>query len=386
MWSQLLLGLVLMAAPEVQVRTLDGNSAKGSLENISSQQIVLNQQGTSRTFLTNNLQTIQVGTAPVVSRDALLVELSDGTQFQAKQYTAADGTSTIETTGGMSVTLPSSKVAALRLGRETETLLKEWEELKEKKTASDLLVIQKEEALDYLEGVIGAIDEERINFAIPGREIKANREKVYGIFFYQRAGRQLPESICQVVDVDGSRYEVRELKLTDQGLAITTPSGAEFTRKLSGISSLDYTRGKIVYLSDLKPLNLKETPFYDIMPASTRFDTNLEGGKLKIGSQEFEKGLALHSRTEVEYYLGGKYRTLKAVVGIDELVGNQGHAELIISSERGQHFATQLTGSEAPRPIDIDVSQVQRLRILVDFGKDRDVADHVNLCDAKVIK
>ena len=45
-----------------------------------------------------------------------------------------------------------------------------------------------------------------------------------------------------------------------------------------------------------------------------------------------------------------------------------------------------LTGADAPRPLDLDVSGVRRLSIVADFSDTYNAGDHLLLCEAKVIK
>jgi hypothetical protein len=45
-----------------------------------------------------------------------------------------------------------------------------------------------------------------------------------------------------------------------------------------------------------------------------------------------------------------------------------------------------VTGREQAFPIELSVAGVRRLKILVDFGEQMDIADHLNLCDARLTK
>jgi hypothetical protein len=47
---------------------------------------------------------------------------------------------------------------------------------------------------------------------------------------------------------------------------------------------------------------------------------------------------------------------------------------------------SDVRGSDPPQNLDLDVAGVRDLEILVDFGGDLDIADHLDLADAKVVK
>src|SRR5690606_32944634 len=58
---------------------------------------------------------------------------------------------------------------------------------------------------------------------------------------------------------------------------------------------------QVTYLSDLNPVS-STSPYYGV-----KRDRSLLGSPLTIGGQTFEKGLGVHSPSEIVYNLGGKY-------------------------------------------------------------------------------
>jgi hypothetical protein len=49
-------------------------------------------------------------------------------------------------------------------------------------------------------------------------------------------------------------------------------------------------------------------------------------------------------------------------------------------------FDEAIRGADEPRQLDISLAGVRRLQILVDYGEDLDVGDHLNLCEARIVK
>ena len=157
---------------------------------------------------------------------------------------------------------------------------------------------------------------------------------------------------------------------------------------------VDFSGGKIVFLSDLEPESAKWTPYFG--PASVspilaayyapRKDRPLMPGVLKLGEKEYQKGLAVHSRTELVYRLPGRFRQFQAVVGIDHRVRQRGNVRLVVTGDERVLLETAVTGTDDPKSVDLDIQGVRRLGILVDFGENLDVGDHLNLCNARIIK
>jgi hypothetical protein len=74
------------------------------------------------------------------------------------------------------------------------------------------------------------------------------------------------------------------------------------------------------------------------------------------------------------------------MVGIDDAVRDAGHVELVISGDDRVLFSRTVTGQEKGFPVELDITGVRRLKILVDYGEQMDIADHLNLCDARLTK
>ncbi len=107
---------------------------------------------------------------------------------------------------------------------------------------------------------------------------------------------------------------------------------------------------------------------------------------LKLDGKAYAKGLSLHSRTDVGFRLPGRFRRFKALVGIDDAVRPGGDVQVEI---RGDGSCCGKAGFAVPTPakaLDLDIAGVKRIDILVDFGADLDVADVLDLCEARMTK
>src|SRR5690606_29653174 len=100
-----------------------------------------------------------------------------------------------------------------------------------------------------------------------------------------------------------------------------------------------------------------------------RNDQSFDGHPLAIGKQVFAKGLAIHSRTELDYRLPGKFSKFLALAAIDDNVRPAGDVTLRISLDGkvlGEH---QITGKQnAPLKLEYDITGGSRLSIFVDYG------------------
>ena len=123
------------------------------------------------------------------------------------------------------------------------------------------------------------------------------------------------------------------------------------------------------------------------VPYPYPWERRLSGGNLQEpANQSFTKGLAIHSRTELTYRLTDKFQIFQALVGIDPAMGENGNVELVVVGNGKQLFRKTLTGRDEAAELKIDVRGVSRLTILVDFGEQLDIGDHLLLCNARLTK
>lgn len=415
MWILLAVGVLSLGISDVNVATLDGEEATGKLVALSPDQLVVESDGRQTTVAVADLLSLVPRQAPSYSdpRPSVWIELVDGSRIQAAGYEAAAGNeaatrnAVVELLGGGHVVVPTRSIHSVLLKSQAmkPALEKQWKDAQAAKRTSDTIVLRKEGAnkafvLDSLDGVLHGVTAEAVVFTFSGREIPVKREKIEGLIYYHPAGRELPAPICQLTDADDSVWMVRTLQLDGDRLQLTTTAGVEFELPLARLRGADFSVGKIVFLSDLEPASVEWSSYFASRDNATRLadlyqprrDRSFDGGMLELTTSDgsikrYTKGLALHSRSELNYRLPDEFRRLLAQVAIDRSVRPGGNVQLVVSGDGRVLLDTTVTGrDEQPLNLDLDITGVRRLRILVDFGGDLDIADYVNLCGIKVTK
>ena len=388
--------LVAAAAPEptFQLRTTSGESLAGALVEFSAKDIAIETAIGHQKVPTDSLVAITPEAPPAAPAEtaSVWVELVDGSTLVTSSYEVAEGQAKFKTLTGAEASLPTRSIANVRFNSQTPELAAQWAEILAAKHAGDVIVIRKKEALDYQSGVAGDTSADKVQFTLDGETLSVKRSRVEGLVYFHPAGRELAESVCRLTDASGARYEVQSAQLADGALELTTPAGLKVRIAIGQIASID---GKIQYLSDLAPESFGWNPYFGEAGASEslkefhrpRFNCFLDGGPLRLGKQEYAKGIALYSGSEITYRLPpGRYRRLKAVAGIDDRVRPQGAVRLAILGDDKPLFEGAVTGRDEPLPLDLDLSGVNRLKIVVDFGAGEEVQDLFDICDARILK
>jgi endo-alpha-N-acetylgalactosaminidase len=117
-----------------------------------------------------------------------------------------------------------------------------------------------------------------------------------------------------------------------------------------------------------------------------RFDSARDGGPLSIGGKTYRKGVALIPRTVLEYKIAGRGREFRASVGMDDSVHGAGHLQLEIEGDGQKLYSGRISGHDKPLELNLNVSNVKRLRIVADFGGGADVGDYLDLGAARIVK
>lgn len=387
---------VLAATAPFEAQTLDGQSARGELKAASAAEVVLSTDGGDVSLPLDKLATL----APVGGKETqrpgdFEIRLTDGAIIVAEDYQAKSGKAACKLAAESFVEVPTTAVRSVRLVPLTEPALqKQWAEISEMKPAGDLLVVNKNGALDYLEGIVRSFEGATCQFELDGETIDVPRAKITGIVYAAAKKSDPPESIGTMVLTGGSRLPLRSLKLEGENLAIESPAGVKLTVPITETLRFDFSGGKIAYLSDLEPESVQFTPLVGFAEPPQallgyfeyRRDRGFDDGPLKLDGKEFRKGLSLASRTELAYRLPDTFRLFRATVGIDDATRESGSVLLSIKGDGKPLWEGEVRGTEPAKQLELEVSGIRRIEILADYGEGLDVGDRLDLGDAHVTK
>jgi hypothetical protein len=383
---------LLAAAPEVQVTTLDGRSIAGEVRTISSEQVTVLAGGAEASIKgadLHSLTPVTAGAAPA-EKPAAWVELVDGSRLAAKEYLSKNGKVTVTLIDGASLPLTTRQVRSVRFSKLDDPEA----EIADPQATGDLIGVKKRESVDFLEGVIGDVTKEAVHFTLEGQSVPVNLARIDSLLFAHRANDDGGDAACAVEETSGTLIKASSIELKEGKVHLRLLAGSTIERPFAAVRRVDFSTGKLAYLSELKPERVHWTSFFDLGKQSPalarflgpRFDRGREEEVMKLAGKAYKKGVSLTSRTELVYKVPARSKRFMALAGIDDNVGNLGSVQLEIAGDGRKLYSGKLTGADEPVALDLDLSGVRRLTILVDFGDDLDVADHLNLCDARIVK
>ncbi len=371
--------------PQVQVDTLKSGQAAGELRQITASQIVVGERSVPLSeVLEIRFPAPTPPTAPVIN--PVEVVLNDGSRLSGAQVIVKNAFFSLQSNEIGTVTAAKNVVKSVRLAPADPKVEEAWQLLLGRESKKDLIVVRKEDKLDFLAGVAGDIDAEIVKFLIDGEEVPVKRERVYGLIFQPAA--LTGKATANIDLLSNVKLTSKLITLKGETCEVALVSGVNVKVPLNQFRTIDFSLGKIQQLSRLKPSDVQYVPQFDVVWEYLN-DTGPLKTPISLGGQTYPKGLSIHSKTKLSFRLQGDYRRFQTVVGIDDLsddTGLLGDVQLMILGDDKVLLDANVKGPDAPRKVDLDISGVKELQILVDFGGDLDIADWLSMGDAKVIK
>ncbi|HVE40817.1 MAG TPA: NPCBM/NEW2 domain-containing protein [Planctomycetota bacterium] len=249
--------------------------------------------------------------------------------------------------------------------------------LPEKADTADIILTQ---AGDRAEGTVLSISSAGVVYKSKrlDTEVTVALEKSAGVWMIETdAPPKEPAGLhATVLTADGSsiRGEVQSLK--DGVLTLKDLYGTVHKIPANLLSGIYMKNGRVVYLSDMKPSFVEEDANYIRGPKKLSSDLDFpfqrdrsaRGGKLIVGGVEHRKGVGVRARSLLGYSLEGGFKRFQAMLGLDAASMGLGAVKVEIELDGKKVKEAALKGSDAPLPIDLDVSGAKELRLFVTWA------------------
>ncbi len=252
---------------------------------------------------------------------------------------------------------------------------------------NDLIFVVVDDRLAQFKGLMEGIDDKKLAYSWDDKDHSVTREKLYGVVV-AAIGREPDLAGHARVDLaDGSSLWGDVQSLKEDTLLFKPLAADEIKVPWKSVLGITVRSDRMVFLSDLKPTDVEEETILT-KPRSWRKDLNVSGKPLVVASKSYRKGIGVASRSRLVFSPGGKYETFAAVLGIDDETNGRGDCEFVILGDGRELMREHITGSQKPRgkAVQVDVKGVRELTLLVEPGRDLDLADHANWCDARFLR
>jgi hypothetical protein len=377
-----------------EIKKLDGTTLSGDIIALSATEVRIKLAGdVPQTVPLKDLMGIDLNTpmraAPRVPY--LRVRLVDGTQLYCLALGMKGKTVSLRLLSGQSADVGLESLHHIVCDAQDTASLSAFDAIVAEQPKQDVIRVQSRDGpgVDPYDGVIQGVNPEGTHLAF--KALTADKpsnvllSRLRGIYFARGNAGPGPNATARIYDSYGNVFTATAFSCTDTTCQLTTPTGLTFSLPKQTLQKFDLTLGKLAYLSDLEPTRVEETPILADLYHYRR-DKNLEGGPLSVGRKIYGKGLALHSKAILEYDVSG-YSNFRCVLGLDDAMAGSAHAVVKIEGDDKELLATTVSSRDnKPQEVSLTIKGVKKLRLIVDYGEDLDLGDHVDFADARIIK
>lgn len=405
----LLLATAGADAAQVEAARLDGSTVSGEIVEWTQGGVTIQGEDEPKQIPADQLLSLTwKADDDLTDASATFLELIDGSRFRITSFSTHNRLATVATPyASKELEIPTERIRSVELTPRTEAAATVWQELEGKDLTGDVLIVSKREgqSFDYLAGVAGDVTPEQAAFQWEGERMDVKRSKIAAVLFYRKQVAGLRDPVCELTTADGSRFSASRVSLRRSHLLVSTPAGLAFRVNLADLRHADFSAGKLAYLSDLKPIEVKWTPRIAAPTGASvvaafgmpRYDESFTGSELSLLwkndpqldrrlVRSYDKGLAVRSRTELTWRLPAGMQRFTAIAGIDPQSAGQGRVDLQIRGDGKMLWEGPVNGLQAPVPIDVDLRGARRLQVTVDYGENLDYGDRLHLVEARVTK
>lgn len=400
-----LLTPVVALVRSAEVTTLKGEGLKGEIVRITDKELVLNVEG--KEIVRPLAEVLQVKLKDIdklpEKTEFADIELTDGTILRATQWNIKKKELEAKLLLGPTIKMSVNQVASILSNAHIESFRKDWTTRVQDNRGKEILVVLNKSGLPQsLSCTFGDGDDkgETLKVAISVGEVIRSVERpqntIHGLIFKHPLDPKAPPILCKLFDTSTNLVMVGSFTIKDGALLASTPVGVQLNYPLASIGRLDFSKGRLDYLSDLEEIRKKigsdveKDGAEDQIHITKNYVPRKEGGKAAfvLGGVSYNKGLFLRAHVDVEYDLRGDYREFTAVVGIDDSLEPHGTSILEVQADGAQLAILKFGGDIKQRVqrVAVNVKDRQKLRIIVRSGGILDLCSPLNLADAKVSK
>ncbi len=394
-----LLTFVLLAAVVrgADVHTLTGKEIKGKLTGIDTKEIVIaTDAGDEERVSVEQVLDVQFDKpTPASPKDKYtLVELVDGTQLNCSKVELKGKLVKAVLLSGKELSFDQVLLKYILNNAHDPAMIKQWRgTVLSHKHSTDVIAAVQNGRLNPVDGTFGDANDEgtKITFTlVDGKTtLTPTIAKIQGMLFVHGPNPNALPLAFKAYDTTGNVLMIGTVAMKGDTINLTTTAGVQIDATSATLARFDYSKGKLSFLSDMTPVKVIHTTT-EGFPQNYRRDANLDGGPLKMGTKVYRKGLAIHSRTELEYDLNGEYREFKADVGFDSQVGGTEGPVVVVIEGDGKELRSltldRTAMQHAYEDVTVNIKDVNRLKIIVKSGSLLDLGKHVDLGNAKVSK
>ena len=368
---------------KVNVETFDGRLVEAELDSIADDG-TLQGSNTSEIRIQDTLSIVKLKPETTAPR-AVKVYLTTGGHLFASDFT----------TNGLDTTLISKSVIGTFPLENVKAIV--WTESRKVRTAlenrsseNDQVVVVSGEDEVIVQGLLEEVNENKVTLNYRGESKKIARDKVLAIVTADLQPSEPRGTIGRVALADGSEVSGAVKSMASGALVVGLDRSNSIKLSSRQVRSIEIKSDRIAFLSTLTPSEFDQRSDFGI-ERTWQADKSVTGNPLTLNGDRpenpltFKRGIGTQSYSRLVFDVPADFDRFQALVGIATETKGRGDCELVVSADGIQLWKERVTANDPPMPIDVDIAGASQLTLTIRPGKQFDLSDHANWCNARFL-
>jgi hypothetical protein len=372
-----------IAVADNEIQLIDGQMIAATIESISPQGLATGP-GIDGKIQLENIAAYQTQATAVTPGSIEILIAGQGKIFTTN-ITVNDSTAKVSLVDGTQIDVPLEIIRAIAFKR-TERVTKE---LTNPSDSQDIIVVNTAGGEKTVAGIFEGLGQGKVSLNFNGKSRKISVEKINGIVLANLGLKPLEGAKIELTD--RSQISGRLQQVTDGQAILAVTSTAVIRLPWTSVTQMELESDNLEYLSNLEPIEFQQKSIFAPQRSWQR-DRSVESNPLRLHEPNtnsylnFRKGIGTQSFCELKFENTHQFRRFQAVAGIDVETNGRGDCQMSVYADGIQLWSQRITAKTPPASIDVDITGMKVLTLVVEPGRQFDLADHANWADAKFVK
>lgn len=370
---------------DAKILTVDGREITGTIQSIDEGGSVV---GLGNVLSVADLLAIQLDRPMRKSDHRVSVLLVGGSVIGGDRVEIGDDQLTLVRSNQVKA-FPLEVVRGVTWGKfgSTDEFLKSFAEPSKE---NDRVIVGVNDISQSRDGLLESVSSAGVGLNYQGKLRSIGMEKIRAIIMADLGIAAAKGPVATISANDGSQWVGVIKAMSYQQLTLSVTGKVDVVVDVGQINGIKIFSDRLKYLSDMIPIDQRESSAFTIS-RSFKMDRSVTGNPISLLGDNgkvsrFVKGIGVQATSELVFQNDNNFDRLQAVVGIDSETKGRGDCDVIIRGDGIDLWSRRIVGSAKSQSVDIDVTGIKQISLIVNAGREFDLADHLDWGDIRFLK
>ena len=255
---------------------------------------------------------------------------------------------------------------------------------------NDQVIVKTGSGEQVVQGLLEKIDATHLHVNFRGKSRKIGLAKVVAVIVADLKLAPPKGRLATTHLIDQSKVRGVVHSFTTGTLQLVLAKNTMVKFPIAEVARIEIPSDRVQYLSELQPVEVDRRAIFG-PGRSWKVNRSVEGNSLRLRDAngqkvEYTRGIGVASYCALTYENINSFDQFAADVGIDTETDGNGDCELVVMGDGIELWKQRIRAADPLRQIKVDVTGMSRITLIVRPGSKFDLGDHVDWCDARLLK